>query len=142
MQYTPYDKGFLIRIDRKEEVTSTLTKFLEENEIQAGSVQGLGALKDVELGFYDLEARTYLRKTIPETVELIQYMGNITLLEGKPFIHAHAVVSGSDFIARSGHFFEGVVAVTGEFLVTPADWNVNRAMDEEVGLNLMDLNGS
>lgn len=135
----PFTGGHLLRLERGEEVQSTLTRFLEERGIHAGMITGLGGIGDAELGFYDLPNKVYLRKIIPGNLELVSYQGNITLVDGKPFIHAHAVVSGQDYHAYSGHFFSARVTITGEFIIRPADWEVSRQVDEPSGLKLMDL---
>jgi len=139
MQALQHSDGYLIRLERGEEVTATLTAFLEEKGIHAGTVMGLGGIGDAELGFYDLPNKTYLRRQVPGNLELVHYSGNITLVDGKPFIHAHAVVSGADYQALSGHFFSANVVITGEFILRPAQWEVSRTLDEFTGLKLMDL---
>lgn len=139
MKALRFDKGYLVRLDRGEEVTEILERFLGKEGIHAGTVSGLGGVRNVELGYYDLPSKTYRRQRQPGNLELIHYGGNITLLEGKPFIHAHAVVSGPDFKPYSGHFFGAEVTLTGEFVVRPADWKVNRLPDDYTGLKLMDL---
>lgn len=139
MKILKYTDGYLIRLERGEEVTSALTAFLEEKEIQAGTVMGLGGIGDADLGFYDLPRKTYLHQTIPGNLELVHYFGNITLAAGKPFIHAHAVVSGPDYQAHSGHFFSARVTITGEFIIRPGNWKVARVLDEVTGLKLMDI---
>jgi uncharacterized protein len=139
MLIQPFTGGYLIRLERGEEVQAVLTRFLADRSIRAGMITGLGGVGDAELGFYDLADKVYLRKVIPGNLELVSYMGNITLVEGKPFIHAHAVVSGADYHAWSGHFFGAKVTITGEFIVRLADWEVNRAVDDYSGLKLMDI---
>ncbi len=141
MKAQEFTGGYILRLDRGEEVTAALTGFLKEKRIHAGTVEGLGGIGDAELGFYHLPSKTYLRQTIAGNLELIHYWGNITLVDGEPFIHAHAVVSGGDYIARSGHFFSADVIVTGEFIVKPAEWEISRALDEPTGLKLMDISG-
>jgi len=139
MKTSEFSGGFLVRLDRGEEVAAKLEAFLASEGIRAGTVSGLGGIRNVELGFFDLSSKTYRRETFPGNWELVLYTGNITLVEGRPFIHAHAVVSGPDFKPRAGHFFGAEVAVTGEFIVTPADWSVERSRDPQTGLKLMDL---
>lgn len=134
-----FSGGYLVRLERGEEVTSALTHFLAEKAIHAGMITGLGGVGEAELGFYDLKAKTYLRRRIEGNLELVNYLGNITLVDGKPFIHAHAVVSGPDYQAYSGHFFGARVTITGEFIIRPADWEVKRTLDEFTGLKLMDI---
>lgn len=139
MKSLKFTGGYLIRLERGEEITRALTEFLREKSIHAGMITGLGGIGDAELGFYDLPSKTYLHKTFSGNLELVYYMGNVTLVEGQPFIHAHAVVSGPDYHAYSGHFFSARVSITGEFVLRPADWEVSRALDETTGLKLMDL---
>lgn len=139
MKTLEFSGGTLIKLERGEEVTAALHGFLEREGIASGTIAGLGGVRDAELGFYDLESRTYRRKTFPGNLELVSYHGNITRVDGAPFVHAHAVVSGPDFKAHAGHFFSAVVAITGEFVLRPADWSVDRTLDSHCGLNLMDL---
>ncbi|MBU0517323.1 DNA-binding protein [bacterium] len=139
MKLRQYAEGLLVKLEIGEEVTDTLTHFMKENDIQAGIVQGLGGVADAELGFYDLNKREYLHQVIPGNLELVHYYGNITMVDGKPFIHAHAVVSGPDYIAKAGHFISAKISVTGEFLIKPSAWGVNRRYDETTGLKLMDI---
>ncbi|MBU0754078.1 MAG: DUF296 domain-containing protein [Planctomycetes bacterium] len=139
MKALKFDGGFLLRLERGEEVTETLERFLSDNGLFGGTVTGLGGIEEAELGYFDLPAKIYQRKTIHGNLELITYNGNITLVDGKPFIHAHAVVAGADFIAHAGHFFQARVAITGEFVVKPADWRVSRLEDDFTGLKLMDF---
>lgn len=139
MKSIEFDGGFLARLERGEEVTEALDQFLLDHDIKAGTVTGLGGIESAELGFFDLPTKTYQRKIIPGNLELVHYSGNITLVNGKPFIHAHAVVSGPDFKAWAGHFFSAKVAITGEFVIRRAAWEVYRQPDDFTGLNLIDL---
>ena len=139
MRVSQFTGGYIVRVECGEEITKTLTNFLREKQISAGTVMGLGGIADAELGFYDLPSRTYLRKTIPGNLELVYYMGNITLVDTEPFIHAHAVVSGADYLAYSGHFFSAKVAITGEFTIHPTNWEIARSFDDYTGLKLMDI---
>jgi predicted DNA-binding protein with PD1-like motif len=138
MKALDFDGGVLLRLERGEDVTETLEGFLKEKKIHGGMVSGIGAVEDPELGFYDLPTKTYQRRKVEGNLELIHYSGNITLVDGKPFIHAHAVVSGPDYHAQAGHFFQARISVTGEFVIRPANWRVGRRLDDATGLKLMD----
>lgn len=139
MKTLAFSGGILIRLERGEEITAVLHGYLDENRITAGTITGLGGVSDAELGFYDLASRTYQRTTIAGNLELVSYQGNITVVDGAPFVHAHAVVSGPDYRPYAGHFFGAIVAITGEFVLRPADWSVERLLDEATGLKLMGL---
>lgn len=108
---------FYLRVDLGEEIAQTLTAFLKKEGIRSGSIRGIGAAKDVELGFLDMETKQYLRKTISEDLEILSLSGNVSVKEGQPFLHLHGVFSDREFKVHGGHFFKGTVSCTGEFFL-------------------------
>ncbi len=67
--------------------------------------------------------------------------GNIALVDGKPFIHAHAVLSAMDdaLSCVGAHIKEAEVAVTLEVYLTPFASACTREYDEETGLKLLKI---
>jgi len=127
---------YVIRLDRGEEITSTLTGFLKEQDIRSGNISGIGAVEDTVLGFYHVPSGEYRRRSFPEEAELVVFAGNVSVADGEPFLHAHAAISDADFRTSSGHFFSGVIAVTGEFRLRADAVSVRREPDAGVGLKL------
>lgn len=123
-------------LERGEEVVGTVTDFLEEQEIKGGFITGVGALRGITLGYYDLEAKEYLKREFEEVMELGNLTGSIGTVDGKPFLHAHATLSGPELIAFSGHLFSAEVAITAELIVADFGVDLPRETDEEVGLKL------
>ncbi|HET6204430.1 MAG TPA: PPC domain-containing DNA-binding protein [Planctomycetota bacterium] len=131
---------WLLRLDLGEEIGATLNRFLEENRIRCGSVQGIGALRDLELGFIDTAKKTYVRKSFPEEMELLSLTGNASLKEGRSFLHAHVVASNREFRVVGGHFFSGKVSGTAEVFVTSVSGvEVVRRHRPELGIFDLDL---
>ena len=67
--------------------TFTDVVYAEREGLKLGQLTGIGALKDVELGFYHLKDKTYDRKMFKGEAELLSLDGNLTLFENKPFFH-------------------------------------------------------
>lgn len=141
MQIKDVEKGFFIKLERGEPVMRTLTDFCEKRGIQGGVLQAVGAVKNAEVGYYDLNKREYFFKKFPEDREVASLMGNIAMVEGKPFIHAHAVLSAMNDVLDcvGAHLKEAEVAVTLEVFLTPFDMPLTREYDEGTGLKLLDL---
>lgn len=133
------EDAYCVRIERGEEVIEQLTAFATERGISAGSVSGIGAVMDSELGYYELETKIYHRRPFPEDHELLSLIGNFSRVEGKPYVHAHVTLGGADFKVVGGHLFKAVVAVTVELIVRPLAGEVDRRLDETCGLNLWNL---
>lgn len=134
MKHLTKDRSHLFVLDRGEKLIATLTPALELLKLRGGLINGLGALREVQLGYYELHRKDYIRKTFSDDHELISLNGNITLKDGKPFIHVHAALGNADFAVVGGHLFEAVVAVTVEVSVVPFDFAPERMANEVVGL--------
>lgn len=127
-------QNFLVYIQIDEPVMETLTSVCKNNGIMNGQISGIGAVKEIEMGAYDLDSKSYLRKQYPDNHELISFQGNITLKDGNPFIHAHITIGNHDLHTRGGHLFEMKVAVVGEFIIRNIESNVHREFDKNIGL--------
>src|SRR5215216_3783148 len=129
------DGRYWLVLEKEEKIHETLTQFVAEQKIQGGFITGIGALKNVEIGFYDLENKTYLRETFAEgDYELISLNGNITLKEEMPYIHSHVILGKRDFSTFGGHLFEAIVAVTAEISLIPYGKMPRREMNDSLGL--------
>jgi uncharacterized protein len=131
------DREFLVVLEREEKVVATLLRFAADRGIQGGWVSGLGSVKQVEMGFYDLPRRTFLRRQFAEDMELTGAQGNLAMHGSEPVLHLHASLSGPELISLGGHLFEARVAITAEFLVRDFGLRVDRAEAPEVGLKLI-----
>lgn len=130
------EKSTIVVLEKGEKLVESLTKFAKLTGINAASLQGLGALEEVELGFYDLHQKSYKRTTLKGDWELVAMNGNITLKEGTPFVHVHAALGGEDFSLKGGHLFEAVVAVTCEVSLIPHSGLIERHAHPGIGLAL------
>jgi uncharacterized protein len=125
-----------IRLERGEEVHPSLVAAATEHGIGGGWFNGIGAASEVELGYYDLERRDYDRTPVEGEVEIASASGPLSMLDGKPHIHLHAVVSDRQCVTRGGHLFRAVAAATLEFVLLLAEAPIERTWDEATGLNL------
>ncbi len=139
MEFREVRGGFVVRLERGERIPEVLLEFVREKALEAAFLSGIGTLEKVELGYYDLEQKTYLRRHFPEIYELTSLTGNLTYLDGEPFWHLHAVLADREFRAYSGHLFQATVAATGEFLLLVQENRIQRQMDPVTGLKLWKL---
>jgi predicted DNA-binding protein with PD1-like motif len=133
------ERTFALIFETGEEVIAHLTEFATDRRLTACHFTAIGAFSDVTLGFFDWERKTYKKIPIHEQVEAISLLGDIALQDGKPTVHAHAVLGKSDGTAHGGHLMEGHVRPTLELILTEAPSYLQRKMDQESGLALIDI---
>jgi uncharacterized protein len=129
----------LVRFDPGETLPDALVALAQTQGWRAASLQGLGAVRDVTLAYYDLALRQYLKITVDGIVELVSLVGNLAYVNGAPIWHLHAAVAARAGALKGGHVVTFEVAITLECWIQPADHTVTRRLDERSGLNLLDL---
>ena len=136
MKYRRDGTRVFVRLETGESVHGALSELLEKERIAGGFVTGLGAVSEAVLGYYDLSRKDYDRVAFPEEMEIASAVGTLSVLDGKPHVHLHAVLSDRECHARGGHLFSATAAATVELFVQVSDKPIERTPDEETGLNL------
>lgn len=137
MHFTEDNNTYFLKLDKGEEVLSTIRKFVAQEQITSGYFSGLGALNQVTLRFLKQDEKEFIEKTFKEDFEVTSLSGNITQNNGIPYLHSHIVLANREFQAISGHFHEGVVGATLELVLTVTDSKISREYSDEIGLQLM-----
>lgn len=137
MEAIKSNETWFLRLDRGENLFETLENWAKKEGLSAGHLSGIGALQDVELGFYHLSKKEYHRKGFPLEAELLSLDGNLCLKDGNPFFHIHTVLGDEEFRAYGGHLFKAIVAVTCEINFRPFEADITRVHNEKIGLNLL-----
>lgn len=117
-------------------MVSQITQLAVQWRIEAGVVQAIGALSSAEIGFYDQERLEYRRVQVEVPTELLSFSGNISLRDGHPFLHAHAVLADGQGSLFGGHLFRGTVFACELFVQELQGPPLHRVNDRVTGLAL------
>ncbi len=141
MKSTRDGKNHVIILERGEDILPALLKYCAENNITAGVFTGIGAVNKIEIGYYDFEKREYHFRKEEGDFEVASMNGNVAMFEGKPFVHAHAVLSRCDKTLEciGAHIKSASVAVTLEVFLTEINASLARVHDDFVGLKLLQV---
>jgi predicted DNA-binding protein with PD1-like motif len=123
--------------DKGDEVIERLLAFARQEQLTAASFTGIGAFRDVTLGFFERESKDYKRIPLVEQVEVLTLAGDIALKDDEPQVHAHVVVGKADGTAWGGHLLEGHVWPTLELVLVESPAELRRTLDEETQLPLI-----
>ena len=130
-------KTFMGKLKFGGDLLEELTSVCVQNDICLGRVEALGAVTKARVGFYDQQARKYDFIEINKPLEITKLIGNISLRDGKPMVHAHITLSDSQGNAFGGHLAPGTIVFACEFIMNSYEGPDHiRDYDEETGLPL------
>ncbi len=93
---------FALIFDTGDEVVAGPQNFAKSSRIASAYFTAIGALRDVTLGYFEIDRKEYHHIPIREQVEVLSLVGNVALDQDKPKIHAHLVVGKRDGTAHGG----------------------------------------
>lgn len=132
----------VLRIDAGEEVIETVRAYCDDEEITAAAITAIGAAKHVTVSWYDLTRKVYEDKELDGQWEIVSLNGNVSIKNGKAFVHVHGAFSDRSMSVQAGHVKKLVVGATCELILTVIEGRMERESDEETGLFLLCESGS
>ena len=123
-------------IDKGEYVNASLLRVCRENDFKFSWINGIGAILDPEVGYFDINKKDYVKKQFRGDYELTSLIGNVSIKEDQLFVHSHVTFTDIDFRAFGGHLFDCKVAAAAEFIISSGDERIVREYSDDVGLHL------
>ena len=136
MQYRKSGNIWAVRLDLGEDIIAQLKKLCAEERICLGRVEAIGAADRAVIGVYDPEKKEYCPEEISEFMEITSLNGNITTMDGEPYVHLHVTLADRRHAVHGGHVLEMRVGATCEMFITVPDGEISRTKDEALGINL------
>lgn len=126
------------RLPRGADLLEALAEVARRHGVRTGWYQFFGAVERARLAFYDQARREYLPVEWDRPLEIAAGVGNVSLLDGEPFVHAHVTLSDREGRALGGHVLPGTVVFAAEYVL----WELagapplERHPDPDTGLRL------
>ena len=111
-------RNFNLDFSRGDDPIAGLAEFAEVNHLTDCRFTAIGAFGSATLGWYDPDVRAYKKIEVPSEAEVVAMAGSIRMQNGKPFVHAHAVVAMPDGTTRAGHIIDAKVSLSLEVYLT------------------------
>lgn len=129
-------KAAMVRLLPGTDLLRGLNEAANDLGFQAATLHVLGAVKTLRVAYFDQDAKQYVFHDYEGGLEITGGVGNVSLLDGQPFVHIH--LSGwtkETGKAVAGHLAEGteVYMIEAYYRVFEGPAPV-RELDEEVGL--------
>jgi len=125
------------RLPHGSDLLEAITDICMKRNIRLGRVEALGAVTRARLGFYDQQTREYEYFTLEMPLEIASLVGNISLKEGRPMVHAHVTLADGEGRAFGGHLASGTTIFACEVIIESFGGPVfDRKFDPQTGLAL------
>ena len=137
--YKKIGNKYIVSINNHTEIVKALNAFCKEKGILSGSINGIGAIGELTLRFFNPKTKAYDDKTFREQMEISNLTGNISSMNEQVYLHLHITVGRSDNSALAGHLLSAIQNGAGEFVVEDYSERISRTYNPDLGLNIYDF---
>lgn len=139
MKYKVFGSTIAVRIDRGEEIFSSVQSVCKKESVKLAVISAIGAVDHAVVGIFSFKDKTYISNTFDKELELTSLNGNVTTKDGEIYLHLHANFADENGNAFGGHLNEANISGTCELFIQVLDGAVSRIHDGVTGLNLFDI---
>ncbi|AJA47589.1 hypothetical protein CPAST_c15140 [Clostridium pasteurianum DSM 525 = ATCC 6013] len=137
MEFKKVNNKWILRLDKGEEIISTLKSFFKEKNIKCAFISGIGAANKLKLGVFDVKKKAYNLRDFSGDFEITSLIGNITSLDKDDiYVHLHATIADIECNAYAGHVKSAYVSITAEILIDEMETEVGRDKDPDLKINI------
>ena len=139
MEFQRFGDRYQIRLHPGDRLMPSLTALIKHEGIRYAALSGLGAVRQVVLGYYHPPRNDYERHEINDQMEALSLIGNASTRDGEPALHIHAAFARRDLSVIGGHVFDAEANPTLEIWLRTEDATVERVYNEQTHLALFRL---
>lgn len=136
MEYKIFDNKIVLRLDRGEEIVSSIKSLCEKENIKLASVSGIGGTDCFTVGIFNLKKSRYDIKTFKGAYEITGIHGNVNQMDGKHYLHIHINCAKKCGRTFGGHLISCRISLTAEIVLEVISGTVERKKDDNLKINL------
>jgi hypothetical protein len=130
-------RAFVGRLATGSDLVAEIERFCLEREVVAAQVTVIGAVRRARFAYYEQVDHRYAELGSETHHEIVGFVGNISLRDNRPFLHAHATFADAAGATVGGHLLPGCEVFAAEVMIRElGDVSLVRIHDEETGLAL------
>ncbi|MBI4810133.1 MAG: DNA-binding protein [Ignavibacteriales bacterium] len=114
-----------------------LTQLVQKENIRCGRIHGIGATTHAVVAYYDQNIKKYNSMEFTSGMEILNLHGNVSIRDGKPFVHVHILLGDPQGKVFGGHLLSGTKLWACEVFIDEFEGEeLVREQDEKTGLFL------
>jgi len=136
MDYRRFNDTIIARFDRGEEILACVKEISLKENIKLAEISALGAVDKFTVGVYDVSKKQYFSNDFEGSFEIVSLTGTISTMNDEYYCHLHMSAGDDKGCVFGGHLNCARISATCEMVMRIIDGRVDRALDDNVGLNL------
>ena len=130
-------RAFVGRLATGSDLVEEIERLCAEQGVLAAQVTVIGAVRRASYAYYEQDDHRYLELESATHHEVVGFVGNVSLRDDHPFLHAHATFADATGATVGGHLLRGCEVFAAEVMIRElVDVSLVRAHDEQTGLAL------
>ncbi|HEX2767006.1 MAG TPA: PPC domain-containing DNA-binding protein [Candidatus Limnocylindria bacterium] len=130
-------RAFVGRLETGSDLVREIEHFCAEQNVIAAQVTVIGAVRRARYAYYEQDDYRYRELETATHHEIVGFLGNVSLRDDRPFLHAHATFADADGATVGGHLLPGIEVFAAEVMIREiAGVTLVRQLDAETGLAL------
>jgi uncharacterized protein len=128
-------RTFIGRLPTGSDLVEEIERFAAENRVNAAWVTAVGAVSRASFAYYNQTTLQYKEMASPRHHEISGFTGNLSIRDGRPYLHVHANFADIEGETLGGHLLPGCVVSVAEVEIRElTDVALIREHDEQTGL--------
>jgi len=132
-------KVHYIKFEKGELLLESLTQYAKDNNIKTAEISFIGAVQNVNVMYFNQSKKEYDKHTFSGGHEVLNGLGNISILDDEPFVHVHMTVADKNGNAFGGHLDGGTKIWLIEAVIKEPTFfgkGIERHFDDELCLSV------
>lgn len=130
-------RAFVGRLEMGSDLVEEIERYCLEQSVVAAQVTVIGAVRRARYAYYEQDDQRYRELETDTHHEITGFVGNISLKDDRPFLHAHATFADAQGATVGGHLLHGIEVFAAEVMIRELGGvTLNRMLEEETGLSL------
>lgn len=131
--------NYVLCLEPGDDIHDSVQTFCDQNNINNAAIQGIGSVDSPTLAHYTMKTKQFTDKRLEGIYEVTSLLGNIALVDGKPFAHIHVTVSDPEMVPHAGHLVKAQCSATLELIINSYPSHHWKTDNEPIGLKVWDF---
>jgi hypothetical protein len=110
-------RTFIGQLPSGADLHESLTQIVQRENIRLGRIHAIGATTHAIVAYYDQQLKKYQPMVFSGGMEILSLNGNVSIRDGKPFVHVHILLGDREGKVFGGHVLPGTTLFACEVFI-------------------------